>query len=396
MPSQFRRDLLDFGRLQQQLVVAVPLHEVGSSHERAVFRGASVVVPQIKIEKLYGFVERFGGQQPLVSERGHQRLDFDDFDVCIFDNPLRLSIEPLHLRLRVALQTGFFHGGLTLMVGRTFARDRREQPIGEAFRGVVRHVQAVQTAQVTGGAGRHGHIRGREAFRVGGEIHLAFLRVEEDTVLRFVENLDLVFKQIADERAMYALRGVLSTNPEIMVVGTANAMFEEIRSYDAAFYEFFQVVMLTGLDTRWCTTILENTLARKNGSSTREQASLEQGRIETIRTLTGGNPRLITLASEIIAQSPLGTAFEDLESLVDQQTPFYKASIEALPVQARKIFDYLATQWRPLRAREVSDGVNLTPSHTSAQLRQLIQKGYVRDVQLPDETRSRYEVVDRL
>lgn len=233
----------------------------------------------------------------------------------------------------------------------------------------------------------------REAYALSSM--LDFCRTEGRRVILFVENLDLIFEQIGDEQAMHALRGVLIGQPELLFVGSANAIFEGIRRQQAPFYEFFQLITLGGLDAESCRAVFERTLARENSPVAQELASADQGRVETIRALTGGNPRLLVLASEILVQSPLGTAFEDLETLLDEQTPYFKALIEALPAQARKVFNYLAMEWTPLRARDVSGGVNLTASHTSAQLRQLMEKGYVREVRRPDEARARYEVADR-
>ena len=97
----------------------------------------------------------------------------------------------------------------------------------------------------------------------------------------------------------------------------------------------------------------------------------------------------------MLLESPLGSAIEDMERLIDEQTPYFKARIEALPPQARKVFHCLAKAWAPLQAREVAADAKLGSSHASAQLRQLIGKGHVREVRLADETRGRYEVSDR-
>ena len=121
----------------------------------------------------------------------------------------------------------------------------------------------------------------------------------------------------------------------------------------------------------------------------------ERGRLETLRRLTGGNPRLLVLACRLLIESPLGSAFEDLERLIDEQTPYFKARIEELPVQARKLFHCLAEGWKPLLAREVADAAKLNSSHASAQLKQLVEKGYAKEVRLRGAKRTRYEVSDR-
>ncbi|MDD9980522.1 MAG: tetratricopeptide repeat protein [Gammaproteobacteria bacterium] len=114
-----------------------------------------------------------------------------------------------------------------------------------------------------------------------------------------------------------------------------------------------------------------------------------------MRRLTGGNPRLLVLACRMLIESPLGSAFEDLEQLIDEQTPYFKARIEELPIQARKVFDCLANGWRPMLAKEVAGAAKLSSSHASAQLKQLVERGYAQEVRLPGAKRTRYEVGDR-
>ena len=97
----------------------------------------------------------------------------------------------------------------------------------------------------------------------------------------------------------------------------------------------------------------------------------------------------------MLIESPLGSAMEDLERLIDEQTPYFKARIEELPVQARKVFHCLSEGWKPLPAKEVAGAAKLSSSHASAQLKQLLERGYVREVRLPHAKRTRYEVADR-
>src|SRR4051794_10063524 len=43
------RCVLNLRQLRHQLVIAVPLHEIGAAHERAVLRRAAVVVPHVEV-----------------------------------------------------------------------------------------------------------------------------------------------------------------------------------------------------------------------------------------------------------------------------------------------------------------------------------------------------------
>ena len=222
-----------------------------------------------------------------------------------------------------------------------------------------------------------------------------FCRASGKRLILFVENLDAIFEQLRDEREVHALRASLIECPNILLVGSANAVFEAIRGHGEPFYEFFRLFMLEGLGREETLRILE-TLADCDGKpQVAETLRHESGRLETLRRLTGGNPRLLVLACRLLIESPLGSAFEDLERLIDEQTPYFKARIEELPVQARKLFHCLAEGWKPLLAREVADAAKLNSSHASAQLKQLVEKGYAKEVRLRGAKRTRYEVSDR-
>ena len=222
-----------------------------------------------------------------------------------------------------------------------------------------------------------------------------FCRASGKRLILFVENLDAVFEQLRDEREVHALRASLIECPNILLVGSANAVFEAIRGHGEPFYEFFRLFMLEGLGQEETLQILEALAGGEDKPEMAETLHRERGRLETLRRLTGGNPRLLVLACRLLIESPLGSAFEDLERLIDEQTPYFKARIEELPVQARKLFHCLAEGWKPLLAREVADAAKLTSSHTSAQLKQLVEKGYTREIRLPGAKRTRYEVSDR-
>ena len=222
-----------------------------------------------------------------------------------------------------------------------------------------------------------------------------FCQASGKRLILFVENIDTVFKQLGDERQVHELRATLIERPEILLIGSANTVFEAIHNHGEPLYEFFRLFILKGLGPEDTRRILA-TLAKDEGRpEVIELPDREAGRLETIRRMTGGNPRLVVLACRILIESPLGSAFEDLERLIDEQTPYFKARIEELPVQARKVFHCLAEGWKPMQAREVAAAAKLSSSHASAQLKQLMERGYAREVRLPSAKRSLYEVGDR-
>ena len=211
----------------------------------------------------------------------------------------------------------------------------------------------------------------------------------------FVENLDVLFGQLGGEREVHALRADFIERSDILLVGSANTVFEAIRGHGEPFYEFFRLFILEGLGQDDTRRMLAAFGDGDGNSDLPEALHRERGRLETVRRLTGGNPRLLVLACRMLIESPLGSPLEDLERLIDEQTPYFKARIEELPVQGRRVFHCLAAGWRPMLAKEVADAAKLSSSHASAQLRQLVEKGYARELKRPHEKRVRYEVGDR-
>ena len=222
-----------------------------------------------------------------------------------------------------------------------------------------------------------------------------FCQTSGKRLILFVDNLDVVFKQFRDERDVYALRAVLIERSEILLIGSANTVFEAIRGHHKPFYEFFRIFILEGLGPDETFRILKAHLDCVDKSDLQDVFSRDRGRLETVRRLTGGNPRLLGLACRMLIESPFDSAFEDIERLIDEQTPYFKARIEELPAQSRKVFHCLAEGWRPMLTREVAESAKLSSSHTSAQLRLLVDKGYATEVRLSGEKRTRYEVSDR-
>lgn len=213
-------------------------------------------------------------------------------------------------------------------------------------------------------------------------------------VILFVENIDSLFEQFKSEREIHAIRAAIMTNPRLLLLGTANSTFSGIQKYSNPFYGFFQPFRLRGLGRCEAEQLIEAIVRR---SAEREDAvdlSLARSRIEAIRRLTGGNPRSISMAAQMLIETPMKGA-DVLETLIDEQTPYFKARIEELPIQARKVFNQLANGWCPMLAREVGAMARLGTSQTSAQLRILISRGYAREVRLKGESRIRYEVCDR-
>lgn len=213
----------------------------------------------------------------------------------------------------------------------------------------------------------------------------------------FVENIDEIFDQFGDKQDSARLRADLQSRDDFMIIGTATARFAGIDDYGKPFYQFFRLLNLKGLDHAAALEVVDGLAIQLEcpALSRVEQSAL--GRISAIRTITGGNPRLLHLTARLVAQSPTGTAMEDLERLVDEQTPYFKAKVDALPAQQREIIQALAGLWEPATAAEVATLVRLSPSQVSAQLRKLEESGFVVNLDKEKKTRAKfYEISARM
>jgi DNA-binding transcriptional ArsR family regulator len=105
------------------------------------------------------------------------------------------------------------------------------------------------------------------------------------------------------------------------------------------------------------------------------------GRIRVLRYFTGGSPRLVLMLYRIVASLEPVDAMRGLEKLLDEVTPYYKAKIEILPPQQRKILDNLARvsgkTHEGLTPTQLAEETRLPVNQVSSQLKRLSELGYV-------------------
>ncbi len=214
---------------------------------------------------------------------------------------------------------------------------------------------------------------------------LDFADQEDKRLVLLVENLNMLFGDMADPDAGWRLRKVLQTEPRIVVFASATSRFEEIDHPDRALYDLLRVRTLRPLDRNQCAVLWESVSGRHPVPET----------IRSLQILTGGSPRLIA----IVARFGAGLSFRDLMSdlfdLVDDHTEYFKSHIESLPAQERRVYLALATLWKPATTREIADRARLETSTCSAQLARLGDRGVVQ-VAGGTARRKQYYLAERL
>lgn len=204
----------------------------------------------------------------------------------------------------------------------------------------------------------------------------------------FVENLNMLFSDMADPVAGWRLRHTLQTEPRIVLLGSATSRFDEIDRPDHALHELFRVTTLRPLGTEDCAAMWQAIAGAAPVSRSHEV-------IRPLEILTGGNARLVVMISCIGAGMTFGELMARLLELIDDHTEYFKGHLEALPAQERRVYLALARLWKPATARDVAGEVRLSTNVCSALLKRLVERGAVA-IEGGTPRRRRYYLTERL
>ncbi|HIQ14367.1 MAG TPA: hypothetical protein EYH38_02185, partial [Leucothrix sp.] len=193
------------------------------------------------------------------------------------------------------------------------------------------------------------------------------------------------------------LRDIFHSSSSIQLIATSAKALEYTYKHDKAFFEFFQILYLKGLDKKDTHELLEKLAATDNKQQKiKTIIKTQSARIETIRRLTGGVPRTIVLLYEIFMDES-ASVFEDLESILDRVTPLYKHRMDDLPTQQQAIMNTIALNWDGMSTREITEKLNnkqLTSKKISSRLRLLEKNGLVKS-KLIDKKNKLYFLQER-
>lgn len=245
---------------------------------------------------------------------------------------------------------------------------------------------------------REGLPRGDEPRRAAAALALLLETAHriERRLLLLVDNLDIVLERLAkQEREQWAFREMLSQEHAILLVGAMPVVIGATYDYGAAFYDFFQIHELGGLTREETRRVLMRMAEQRGAEAVQALLETDPARIDTLHTLAGGNPRTIALLFSVLAQGTDGDVRTDLERLLDQTTPLYKARFEALPAQAQRLVDAIAIHWDPISAGELAENLSLDVNTVSAQLSRLVQQGVLEKVEYDPPTKIGFQLAER-
>lgn len=212
-------------------------------------------------------------------------------------------------------------------------------------------------------------------------------------VVLLVDNLDLILDRLSD--SLWALREALSIDNRLVVVGASSKFIEETIHYQSAFYEFFHVHELGSLSGEEARRLVLSLAARANTPKVADILEHDPGRFKALYVLTGGTPRTLALLHTVLALEHSDRIERDLDGLLDQLTPYYKARFDDLPSQSQVIVDKVALHWHPITAAECQAATHLDVNTVSSQLSRLVKSGLLSKVSLAGAAKLGFQLSER-
>jgi tetratricopeptide (TPR) repeat protein len=217
-------------------------------------------------------------------------------------------------------------------------------------------------------------------------------------LLMLVDNTDLLLHNIG-KKAHWALREVLQSNARLLWVGGSYQSLEANSNYHDAFLDFFHVLELKPLsiaEMQQALLALALTFGGEAAQAAMQtQLTAHPERLPTLRQLSGGNPRTTVMLYELFSSGQAGHVRSDLEALLDNMTPLYKARLDALADLPRKLLAHILEHWAPISLAQLAQVSQVPKSSISPQLQRLELEGLIQKTKLQGTTRSGYQAAER-
>ena len=188
----------------------------------------------------------------------------------------------------------------------------------------------------------------------------------DKTLVLMVENLQSLCENVDDDFG-WRLRKTLQSEPQIMLLATATGRFKGLDDVTQPFFELFRIVDLEPLGTDECRRLWHMV----NGDVGKRRE------IEPLRILTGGSPRLLVIVAELARHRSLRQLLEDLVTLIDSHTEYFRGHLEVLAKTERRVYLAVIDLWQPSSTGEIAARARMDVRTVSALLGRLVDRGAV-------------------
>lgn len=200
-----------------------------------------------------------------------------------------------------------------------------------------------------------------------------------------VENVQSLFASV-DAGFGWELRAVLQSVPQVMLVASATSRFKGLEDPQAPYFELFRLVHLEALNTEECGRLW----AVVSGQTPHTHE------IRPVEILTGGSPRLIVVVAAFSLHRSLRELMEELVTLVDEHTEYFRGHLESLPKNERRVFVSLIDLWQASSTGEIAARARLDVRVVSTMLGRLVERGAVTVAPKGNGGQRRYAASERL
>ncbi|MBU3101277.1 MULTISPECIES: ATP-binding protein [Clostridium] len=218
------------------------------------------------------------------------------------------------------------------------------------------------------------------------------LKEKNKKLILLIDNTEGIlkkFKLIEQQK----LREILLTSAEIRFIGASADVLEFTFDYEKPFYDFFKLIKLKGLTSEETNELFEKLGEIFNKKDMKELIKSNKGKIEALRRLTGGVPRIMSLLFSNVC-CDRGLAFKDIATLSDKVTPLYKHVMDNLSPVQQEIVDVIALSWEAITTKEIADKIRMQSKEVSAQLNQLEKNGVINKIPV-NKKNYMYQIKDR-
>ena len=198
-----------------------------------------------------------------------------------------------------------------------------------------------------------------------------------------VENLQALCESV-DEAFGWKLRGVLQSEPQIILLATATSRFRGLDDAREPFFELFRILRLEPLDTGECRCLWRAVSGDEVGG--RE--------IRPLEILTGGNPRLLVIVAEFARHRSLRWLMEELVTLIDDHTEYFRAHLAGFAKTERRVYLAVIDLWQASSTGEIAARARMDVRPVSTLLGRLVDRGAV--VVEGSGRKRRYAAAERL
>ncbi|MFZ1790970.1 MAG: tetratricopeptide repeat protein [Saprospiraceae bacterium] len=209
-----------------------------------------------------------------------------------------------------------------------------------------------------------------------------------------IDNLDSVFSGISDEE-QWQLREKMSKPSSSIYIGASAAPFDAVFEYKQAFYDYFRLITLDSLTYSVFDEFIRKLAEGVKDDKIRDSFYTNQNRIITLFALTGGNIRTAVIIFLSMIEGFGLDVSNDLEKLMDEMTPIYKARMDELSGQMKIIIDAVAMHWDPLDLKKLREITMLDNNTLSPQIRRLRQMGWISTIPSKKSKGDKYEMAER-